>query len=429
MADCFEQVIESNGAHSRRTVSSPTKKSGDGYYTWFSSSFPVLCNLLDKVHEDMADLSEGSSDFQSSEKSLKELVALFPPLPSHEQSRKITCDVNDLCIPVFTESEKFAKVEARTAAPSSSHQLDELPESSAKTEMKEVSLEPHDVGAPVLSDQNLCYIEQHIHHNSDSTGLLQLCVGSKSNVYRIFNNAVREMDQVILNPDNNICSENSDNFLKLKLPGSFSYSLNVKPLSFRCNGKTFDVFGVLLLIIDSIYALNCVAAVNWKGISTPLEFKHDIVKVIAVISSTFPKQFQDLQKLVMYSTVCTSMRKAPLKWNRCMVHVFEDLIVHPLSLISEDTVEFKLLGMIMHKRAKVLCSIFSEGNSSNIFNSSKHRSTLTMNFKGLYMEEIAVFLKMSALHCQGNHRVKNIRYELKDKSFRSILRDIFLSYC
>lgn len=409
---------------SPRNTLVPIKEAEGAMSHWMDSSFPVLCQLLDNVTSLIPET--GKPHFETSAaKAFAELEAVFPAVM---EIRKHDADIAPydknipLNMPLFSKDKKIYK-QLETAEPSKKVIpviFDDNP-----------VLLDHDFGRCACEPlpTELCLVQAHDHHcRSPSTGLLQVCSGQWTNVYRKVDNFVREMDHIIQNPETNLCRDALESSLELELPGLFTYQFPAKQVTFNSNRNGMDVLGLIMVLVDSVYATNSLTQINHKGVVVPIDFTQNIVKVVSIVRKAFPELFSELQKLIMYSTVLSVLKKLPFRWNRFMIHVLEDLIVHPLKYINEESIEFKLLMMIVRKRAKVLFKRFSPGNEAHIFDSLNHKNVISSNFTHVYKKQIAVFLHTSASNCKIVHRVKNIKYKVKDARFESRLRDLVLSY-
>lgn len=267
-----------------------------------------------------------------------------------------------------------------------------------------------------------CSTVFHRHPRSESNvHLLQVCCGDSESVYRCIDNRVREMDKIITNPANSLCKDVLDHTCVLKLPGPHTFNAPLKPVKLNSNRYTFDVLGLFVILVDFVYATNSVTNVIVDDVRTPLEFTQDVVKVIAVMKSAFPELFEELQKLVMYSKVLEVLRKVPFKWNRCMINVLEDLIVIPLNKINNESIEFKLLTVIIRKRAKAFFKQLEVDETQLTKLSTKFKNLLAVNFTKVYQPDIKQALVCSARNSLKAHRVKNLKYEICKEDFIRVL--------
>ena len=395
------------------------KEDDDEMSNWMSKSFPALCQLLDKVTAHIPE-NGGQHLNSSAVRAISELTDIFPII---DNLNTTNAPPEQYDIPIYETNDKFQYCDQSMDVTGSTF-----------TEAKEC-LEPCFVPDEKISNEynvniNLCLVQAHNHVcSTNNDNLLQLCEGHWSNVYRSIDTDVREMDAVIRNPDTNLCRDAMETSCELQLPGPYSYPTVVKNVSFASDRHSLDVLGLFLILIDTIYASSCITHVNHNSRLVPLEFSQNIVKVVSLMRRGFPEAFSDLQKLVMYSTLTSMLKRVPFRWNMFMTHVLEDLIVHPVNFINEESIEFQLLTMIVKKRAKLVIKMFSSQSASHIFDSVKHKNIMRCNFTNVYKPEIGVFLKTSAGNCKKVHRIKNIRYKVIDKVFESYLRDIFISYC
>jgi len=276
----------------------------------------------------------------------------------------------------------------------------------------------------------LCVTEYHKHPGSDAnSGILQICCHNKESVYHYVDNSVREMEKIIRNPGASICRDIMDNTPELNLPGPYKYHIDPKPVNLNSNRYTLDVLGLFISIIDMIYSCGSVTVVMNGGVRTPLEFSHDVVKIIIVMKAAFPSLFKELQKLMMYSSVTSVMRKIPFKWNKCMVQVLEDLVIHPLDrYVNKESIEFKLLTVIVQKRAKVLFKQLELDSSQLPKISMKYKTLLLTHFSKVYSQEIKEFLARSARNSLRIHLVKNVRYNITDEAFIRTLNSVWSSH-
>ena len=272
-------------------------------------------------------------------------------------------------------------------------------------------------------------VEFHEHPDSEkSRGLLQICCDEKKSVYHVIDNKVREMDKILINPANSICRDTMDSSCELQLPGPYKFQIKPKSVALNSNRYTLDVLGLFIILVDVIYATGSVSHVMYGGVKTPLEFTQDVVKIITILKSTFPSLFEELQKMIMYSTVANVMKKLPFKWNRCMTFVLEDLIVHPIDYVNEESIEFKLLTVMVNKRAKALFKQLEVDSTKLSKISLKYKSLLNSQFSKIVSKEIKAVMLVSAENSLKIHRVKNIRYKIHDEYFIKVLKLVWCSY-
>ncbi|XP_018024346.1 uncharacterized protein LOC108680102 [Hyalella azteca] len=408
-------IQASESCHEMQTRTCMNDKTDpEGYLDlWLSSSFPVLCNLLDQITED----SEPSAGLNGSNNAANALKDLFGKENVTERRIQTFPEVG-ITVPRYKPEDKFVSTEKCQEMEVSVVPPDSLHSSKLEEQMPL---------AHNLVEQEFSYAEYHEHEHSCRSGLVQLCSGPKVSIFRTIDNKVREMDAIIKNPALMLGATILET-CTLNLPGPYTLNRPVRNVKLESNRYTLDVLGLFILLVDTILAANAVAHVMYKGASVPLEFSQDIVKIVSAIQSGFPKIFSELQKLVMYSTVTSILRKAPFKWNKCMIYVLEDLIIHPLKPSFGNSIELEFLAMILQKRAKNLLKLFSSEKFSCIFNSTQHRTVIQRLCHQPPTEDAASFMKISAMNCLEGHRVKPIRFEVKDKLVETYLRDIFVSY-
>lgn len=393
----------------------------DYWGTLFNSTFPALCSLLARSESELG----SGTNFNGSSSAVKELEDIFGVSDPQRGNNALPRGEEHMDIPLFDTTEKFDG-----ESPNVSPVVSALAEPNDCAEENPINL----INLPPVEEwkdhfaPEFCRAGYHEHVHSKESGMLQICTGPKFNVYRTIDNKVREMDSILRAPVEFLGPKHEESCM-LNLPGPYSCSRPVRKVKFQSNRYVLDVLGLFLVLVDTVLSTKCVTYVNFKGSKTPLEFAPNIAKVIKLLQIAFPEQFAELQKLVMYSTITSVMKKSPLKWNRCMIYVLEDLLIHPVALANEDSLEQALIVNILQKRAKMLLKRFASDEDSHIFNSVAHFQSIQQNFSFVKdSTKVTEFMKISASNCLEGHRIKNIRFEVKDKLLELYIRDICLSY-
>ena len=141
----------------------------------------VLLDLSEKIYAYV----RNGSDFLSSQMQLK-----TPTMKAH-----------------FSHRKKYLFFETKSASIQCKEQL-KLLESRISEQM-------------IPRPRNVCLIPDHsLAHSNASNNLLQICHGSFSPVSRVINPNVRELDAVILSPDDNLCTDALEASCELRIPGA-----------------------------------------------------------------------------------------------------------------------------------------------------------------------------------------------------------------
>ena len=384
--------------------------------TWFSGT-PTKCKVKRKDAMNcslpvMHDIINGLVAYASSQPKIFNLGKLEHRLPKPKCNKK---SKDDQTSETYSEDDKYQRFSNKLEPKSSIEKGFELTRGAFVSEARDC--------------ERFGIAKYHYHPQSVQDGLLQFCSGIKRDYSVLVDNSVKEMDLFIKNPDTNICRDAMETTCRLELPGPFSFSIPPRYVKYNSDSNGMDVLGLLLVLVDALYATNTVSYVRYRGKLLPLELTTNSAKIIVVLSVAFPQLFEELQKLIMFSTVLNLLKKVPFKWNRCMIHVFEDLLLHPFNIFSVESIEMKLLSVIIKKRAKTIFKHIHAGSENFAKYSVKYKNLMSTNFTNVDVKEILDSMKSSAASFVKGHRVKNIKFKVNDEAFVKALTILFDSYC